>query len=325
MSNYQRPGGSPFLWVAILLGLSAIIGILVAMLSGGGLGSSAPPDWTPPPPTATPQRPTASPIVEVSSLPAAPAASSETTEVVLATPTTAATATPVRVTATRTRPVAPLRPVATVQPLQATPTPGLVVQVTATAQPAPGAESSPVAGATAAVSPTVAASPTPAATNTPAPTATSVPAATATAVAATPPPPTPLPPTPTPLPALSPPQLVSPAPNASASGEVEFTWAPTGELPSGTGYEVVVWNPGEDPAAARGVAPPTIGTALRANLDGMSQAGLFSGPQLNWTVLIVSTAPYQRFTQPAASPSHTLNYQTGGGGSPEAPPPPPKP
>jgi hypothetical protein len=124
---------------------------------------------------------------------------------------------------------------------------------------------------------------------------------------------------------LNPPALVAPAANASGSGAAEFTWAPAGELPPGTGYEVVLWNPGEDPAAARGVAPPTAGTSLRVNLDVVSQAGLFNGPQFNWTVLIVRADPYERLTGPAASPSHTFTYQAASGGGDSGAPPPPKP
>lgn len=326
MRNYSRPGGSPWVWVAILLGLSAVIGILVPMLSGGGLGSSAPPDWTPPPPTATPERSTSTPIVEVSGQLATPAAASAPTQPPSDTPTLVATAALVRATVTSTRVAAPLRPAATVVPPQATATPGLVAQVVATAEitatAAATAESAPGAGPAMAASPTAAASPTPAPTN------TAVPAVAApVAETATPEPPSPTqpPPTPTPLPPLSAPALVAPAANATASGEVEFSWAPAGELPPGTGYEVVLWNPGEDPAAARGVAPPTAGNSLRANLNVMSQAGLFSGSQFNWTVLVVRTDPYQRLTQPAAGPSHTLFYQGAPSDGDSGAPPPPKP
>lgn len=324
MRNYNRPGGSPWVWVAILLGLSAVIGIMVAMLSGGGLGSSASPDWTPPTPTSTLERPTSAPMVEASSPPATDA-STPTQAPPPETATPVAMATPARATATSTRVAAPLRPAATVLPPQATATPGLVAQVTATVAISPTSAATPdgAAGATstAAASPTLVASPTPEPTNTSGPAATA--AAPLTATPQTPPTPTQPPPTPTPLPPLSAPALVAPAANATGSGEVEFIWTPTGELPPGTGYEVVLWDQGEDPAAARGVAPPTTASSLRANLNVMSQVGLFRGPQFNWTVLIVRTDPYERLTQPAASPSHTLVYQgaPSGGGS-DAPPPP---
>ena len=101
-----------------------------------------------------------------------------------------------------------------------------------------------------------------------------------------------------------------------------FSWQSASPLPSGAAYEVVVWNPGEDPASARGVAATTTDTSLTADLSALYGAGLLKQGETFWTVLIVQTDPYVRLSQPAAARSRTLLYQasTGGGGGPVEPP-----
>ncbi len=122
--------------------------------------------------------------------------------------------------------------------------------------------------------------------------------------------------------ATSPPDLLAPDANRQVSGNVTFQWQPTGPLPDGASYEVVWWNRNEDPAAARGIAPPTTDTTLRANVDVLYQAGQIAGPEMYWTVLIVGTDPYQRLTQPAQSVVRVMNYEAGQDGEGTAPPPP---
>ena len=161
------------------------------------------------------------------------------------------------------------------------------------------------------------------------------PAATETSTS-TPRPPSPTPrrllPTARPSPTAAPvsaPALVAPAPGDVRGGEVTFSWQPTGLLPPGAAYEVVWWNKGEDPSAARGFAPPTTGSSLTTNLDVLYGTGLIHGPDLYWTVLVVNTSPYRRLTAPNATNAGLLVYgpastgDDGGGGAP--PPPPPKP
>jgi len=119
------------------------------------------------------------------------------------------------------------------------------------------------------------------------------------------------------------PTLVAPEPNAPTSGVVQFSWQPAGVPPPGTGYEVVWWNPGEDPATARGIAAPTAGSNLSANLRVLYSSGQMTSSRLYWTVLIVQLSPYVRLTQPANSNAWVLVYQPptgGGGGSSSAPP-----
>jgi pilus assembly protein CpaE len=150
-----------------------------------------------------------------------------------------------------------------------------------------------------------------------APTATRVQAApTATRISQRPPSPTPV---------IAMPSLVEPAPAASTSGKVAFQWQPAVPLPSGAAYEVVVWNSGEDPASARGVAATTTGTSLTADLNTLYGAGLLNQGETFWTVLVVQADPYVRLSQPAAAGARTLIYQapSGGGGGPEEPPPKP--
>lgn len=228
------------------------------------------------------------------------------------TPTVALTA---EVAAEGTVVVTPTLPAAT-QPPAATAT------ATATATASPTATSTP--------SPTATATPSPTATATRTPTATAVPTRTPTPRAPRPATPTAQPtvrrptprPSPTPQPARapSPPELIYPSPNLVVSGNVDFQWRPTGQLPAGAAYEVVWWNRNEDPAAARGIAPPTLETSQVANLDVLYQSNQFTAPEINWTVLIVKTDPYVRLTQPGQSKVNVMIYGAGGGGSAPAPP-----
>jgi hypothetical protein len=124
---------------------------------------------------------------------------------------------------------------------------------------------------------------------------------------------------------VSAPSLASPATNDTATGIVTFAWQPTGPLPPGAAYEVVWWNAGENPAAARGFAPPTTESVQQADLDVLYDGGQFTSNTLGWTVLVVNTAPYQRLTAPEAIASRVLNYQPGGGDGGDSAPPPPRP
>jgi hypothetical protein len=127
---------------------------------------------------------------------------------------------------------------------------------------------------------------------------------------------------------VSPPALVSPAYNEAVSGVVTFAWLPTGPLPAGAKYEVVWWNIDEAPDAARGLAPPTTGTSLAADLAPLYNAGQFRNSQIFWSVILVQEAPYTRLVSPADSERSALYYNSPGGappgGLPPAPPPPPK-
>jgi hypothetical protein len=102
-----------------------------------------------------------------------------------------------------------------------------------------------------------------------------------------------------------------------------FAWQPTGPLPADAAYEVVWWNAGEDPAAARGIAPPTTGTSLSANLDVLYQSGQLTSSSVYWTVLAVSQSPYKRLTQPGASNPRVfvVAAPSEGGGGPAPPKP----
>ena len=162
------------------------------------------------------------------------------------------------------------------------------------------------------------------------PTPSSSPTVTETSTS-TPRPPSPTPkrllptakPSPTAAP-LSAPALVAPAPGDVRGGEVTFTWQPAGLLPPGAAYEVVWWNKGEDPSAARGFAPPTTGSSLTTNLDVLYGTGVIHGPDLYWTVLVVNTSPYRRLTAPNATNAGLLVYgptSAGGGGAPPPPQP----
>jgi pilus assembly protein CpaE len=143
-------------------------------------------------------------------------------------------------------------------------------------------------------------SPTPTDTATAEPTATPAETATPTATATTRPAPRP---TATRRPAATrpagPPALVSPADGEARSGEVAFSWTPGRTLAKGQAWEVVIWPPGTDANAARGIAPPTTGNQLLANLDGMAKSGLFPGDSFVWTVIPVQLQPYKRLAAPA--------------------------
>jgi hypothetical protein len=103
---------------------------------------------------------------------------------------------------------------------------------------------------------------------------------------------------------------------------VTFTWQPAAALPPGTAYEVVTWNLGEDPSAARGVAATTTGTQLTADLDALYNFGQVRSGEIYWTVLIVRTEPYERVIQPSAGNARPLAYQPPSGGPDTTPEPP---
>ena len=232
-------------------------------------------------------------------------------------PTTTATRMPPTATATTIPPTATTtrEPTATPKPATATTTrepTAAPKPATATATREPTATPKP-ATATATREPT--ATPKPAtATATREPTATPKPA-TATpkpAVRATV---TPRP-SRTPIrPIVSAPVLTEPPGDAATSGNVLFRWQPTGPLPPGTAYEIVAWGRSELPAGAVGIAAPTLETSLAVNLD-MVYPGLLTTSEINWTVLVVQTQPYERLTQPGSSNWHTLNFNLPSGSAP---------
>lgn len=104
------------------------------------------------------------------------------------------------------------------------------------------------------------------------------------------------------------PMLLAPASGETRGGEVVFRWLPSGPLPSGAAYEVVWWQEGEPPDAARGIAEPTTNTSLRVNLNMLGGQGLRS-PNVLWTVLIVRQAPYGRLTRPAGGEMRSLKVE----------------
>ena len=108
---------------------------------------------------------------------------------------------------------------------------------------------------------------------------------------------------------MSVPAYEAPAPNAVLSGNVTFRWLPTGPLPQGAGYEVVWWNPGENPAGARGMAPTTTGTSQVIDIGVLYDSHQMTGTSLYWAVLVVQRSPYQRLTQPANSNPQLLTYR----------------
>jgi hypothetical protein len=119
---------------------------------------------------------------------------------------------------------------------------------------------------------------------------------------------------------VSAPVLTEPPADAATGSNVLFRWQPTGPLPPGTAYEIVAWGRSELPAGAVGIAAPTIETSLAVNLD-MVYPGLLTTSEINWTVLVVQTRPYERLTQPGSSNWHTLNFKLP---SDVAPPPKPR-
>jgi hypothetical protein len=121
-------------------------------------------------------------------------------------------------------------------------------------------------------------------------------------------------PTPTPAPAASLPELLSPAPNMAANGEVRFSWRSVGLLPPGTAYEVVWRNVEEEPAAARGIAPPTMQNSIVANLNVLYESHQLAASALYWSVIIVRLEPYERLTPVTASQFRFLTYQPPGSG-----------
>lgn len=193
----------------------------------------------------------------------------------------------------------------------ATSTPAPTLPATAAPRPTAQASATSVAALTATPTNTPTVAPSPSPTSLPAPSPTARPVAAAPA------------PRPTPVQLrASIPILVEPPRNDTRGGTVTFVWQPTGPLPAGAAYEVVWWNQGESPDTARGLAAPTTGTSLAANLDPLYRAGQIKTPGIYWTVLVVQTAPYVRLTQPGASNPQILMYRV----PVEAPPPqPPQP
>jgi pilus assembly protein CpaE len=189
---------------------------------------------------------------------------------------------------------------------------------TDTPVPTPRPTSTPVPTHTATPTPTLA----PTGTPTPVPTPTPSPAPTVTS---TPPRPTAtrarVQPSPSPVAAA--PRALDPPPGSAQGGKVKFRWEPSSPLPTGAAYEVVMWNSGENPASARGVAAPTTDTSLTADLDAVYGLGLIKGGETFWTVLIVRTNPYVRLSQPSGAGARMLNYQAPGGEPGGEPPPPP--
>jgi hypothetical protein len=70
----------------------------------------------------------------------------------------------------------------------------------------------------------------------------------------------------------------------------------------------VWWNIGEDPADARGIAPPTTGTSVVVNLDVLQDSGQFSNNRVNWAPIVIETSPYRRLTQPGGAGSSMFTY-----------------
>jgi pilus assembly protein CpaE len=208
------------------------------------------------------------------------------------------------------RPTLTWTPIATSRPTQA---PTAIPTSTSTARPTwtPTAVPTPIATAKPTQTPT--SLPTPSATRAqPTATATRVQSTpTATRISQRPPSPTLV---------IAAPSLVEPATGGSTSGTVAFRWQSVSPLPSGAAYEVVVWNSGEDPTTARGVAATTTETSLKADLGTLYSAGLLKAGDTFWTVLVVKTDPYVRLSQPAAASARTLIYQAPGGGPDVEPP-----
>jgi pilus assembly protein CpaE len=132
-------------------------------------------------------------------------------------------------------------------------------------------------------------------------------------------------PSPSPVPAA--PALIEPAAGSYVSGKVAFRWETNNPLPEGAAYEVVMWNSGEDPGTARGIAAPTLETSLTGDLDGAYDLGLIQQGETFWTVLIVQTDPYLRLSKPDEAGARMLTYQApgGDGGNGGSTPEPPKP
>lgn len=184
---------------------------------------------------------------------------------------------------------------------------------TSTKTPTPA----PTATQTRAPTSTPTASPTPEPSSTPTPTATVTLAptqeVTSPADAAVPVPPRP---SPTSI-SVSAPVPLEPSAGESRRGNVNFAWRPGSPLPPGAAYEVVWWNLGEDPAAARGIAATTTETSLTANVDFLQSSAQLTSSDFYWTVIVVQTTPYVRLIQPAQSAPQRLSYS-----SPSQPPPP---
>ncbi len=255
--------------VVVLL-LAGLTGLAVALFAGSASDSALPVAWTP--------RPTQAEVARLA---------------------VTATSLPVRATSA---------PAATVTP-RPSPTPSSPPP-TETLPPTRAVSPGATTGATGVASPTALP-----ATATPRPTATETAMPVPTRV-----PPTPLPiattrvlaaaraPTPT-REVIESPILLWPEPEANLGGLVLFRWEPLGPLPPAAGYEVVAWQPGEAPAAARGLAAPTQAHTLTIDLDALSRTNQLPGTRLLWAVIVVQTEPYARLTQPEVSRARLINYQ----------------
>ena len=217
------------------------------------------------------------------------------------------------VTAAPTRTTAPALPAAPTQSAIATPTRSATATPTqsATATAAPTRTTAPTR--TAIPTWTVAPANTATASRTIAPANTTAPARTAAPRATARPPTRPAATAIAPAVFVSAPALREPARGQSVAGVVTFRWFPTGPLPPGASYEVVWWNSDEPAASARGIAAPTSGYALQADLDYLVRSGQLRGSRLLWTVLVVQTNPYVRLTTPGRSELGELLYSSPGG------------
>lgn len=254
--------------VVVLL-LSGLTGIVVSLFAGNVSDSALPVAWTP---RATPAE-VARPAVTATSPPM------RATSAPAATATSRPSPTPSQPPPTETRP-----------PTQAVPS-GVTTGATGGASPT-------ALPATATPQPTATATATPVPTRvppTPRPTVTTRVLAAARA------------PTPT-REVIASPILLWPEPEANLGGLVPFRWEPLGPLPPAAGYEVVAWQPGEAPAAARGLAAPTQADTLTIDLDALARANQLPGTRLLWAVIVVQTEPYVRLTQPEASRARLINY-----------------
>lgn len=295
--------------IVVLLASSAGIGLLITLMTADARDSALVAQWTPPvSPTAALDEAVASAGTSAEAGQKAPSATDRPE--VSQSAGSLGTPAPLRPTPLPLRTPAPLSAAATLALQPTVPAP----QPTATVSDIPTSPAPPVVSA-----PTLPPPPTPA------------PETAATAVVEPSPPAGPLrqivsaigaavaPRPPQPLRAVSPPDLTGPPQETPQQGVVTFTWNPTAPLPEDAAYEVVWWVEGQDPATARGVAPPTRDTFLSINLDVMYQANLFGSGNVYWTVIIVRPDPYTRLTLPALGQSRRFVYQ------PPLPPPTPTP
>ena len=145
---------------------------------------------------------------------------------------------------------------------------------------------------------------------------TPIPSSTPTPIPPTPIPPTPIPPTPIPpTPVLTPTigsvRLIAPAPDATGSRSLTFSWDADFRLPPGYAFELVFWREGEDPfIEGRSPREATQATSITVNLIELYAS--LPGPTIlrpgrnYWGVLVVETNPYKRIK--IASPERTFNF-----------------